>query len=408
MAPPPSPEIGDAGESLSFVKRALLVAAAVLVLQDAPLDSAIRIRDTVPLSTLQSQRSAALKLFPLSCEDSQVSTDMAALEARSPWRGADYSGGSARNAAAIIILGSLEANFGALATFKDIRANFGALDEHLLSPHGMALIIFYDFPATPDEIVVEQLFTLFGEFSWTRLPKKIKDNVTPDGEWRSPLGTRVIVKGRRFELPLYIKKEPQLLERQDWLGCAGTRRSLSYNLYTAVFSHHLLFEPLLDQFDFVFKVDTDVRFLRRAPEAPAAVMQQQGCLFLHSQIVSILFERHGSDCNNGVFDATDTFTRILGTEPASAAYRWCRDVDYFYSNFVGLNLRFSASPALLYFNRWMYECVKDGYFRFRWGDQAPWPMYLCLARDIPDLANSSDICSLQSWRENVFHHGRSL
>jgi hypothetical protein len=52
----------------------------------------------------------------------------------------------------------------------------------------------------------------------------------------------------------------------------------------------------------------------------------------------------------------------------------------------------------------MYECVKDGCFRYRWGDQAPLPMYLCLARNIPDVANSSDVCSLQSWRDSVFFH----
>jgi hypothetical protein len=411
MALPFSGATGDTTTTLCFYQRALLVAAVVLVLEDAPRDIAMHARGTAPASTLQLlPRSAALKHFPLSCEDAQVRADMAAIEARTPGGpGATYGGGSQRNAAAVIILGSLEPDFGGMAVFRDLRANFGALDEHLLSPHGMALVVLYDFPATPDEIVFEQLLALFGELSWARQAGAFNTSVTPEGEWRSPRGTRVLVKGRRFELPLYVKNEPQLLERQDWLGCAGTRRSLSYNLYSgAVFSHHLLFEPLLDQFDFLFKVDTDIRFLRRAPEAPAAVMQQQGCLFLHSQIVSILFERHGSDCNNGVLDATDTFSRILGTAPASASHRWCRDVDYFFGNFVGHNLRFSASPSLLYFNRWLYECVKDGYFRYRWGDQAPWPMYLCLSRDIPDLDNNSDICSLQSWRENVFHHGRTL
>jgi hypothetical protein len=386
--------------------RLLLLAAAVAVLYDAPPAFVSLVHAVEPAGALRPPRSAALEPFPLSCEDAQVRADMAAIAARSP-EGPDaaYVGGSRRNAAAVMIWGSLEANFGALANFRDIRNNFPALDEHLLAPHGMVLVVLYDFPATPAKLVAEQLNALFEELSWRRLPDSSHNGIPTDGEWHSPRGTRILVKGRRFELPNYIKREPQLLERQDWLGCAGSRAPLSYNLYSgAAFSHHLFFEPLLDQFDFVFKVDTDIRFVRRAPEAPSAVMQKQGCLFTHSKIVSILNEQYGSDCQNGVLDATTSFARLLGTAPASAAYRWCRDVDYFYGNFVGFNMRFLTSPYQLYFSRWMYECVKDGYFRYRWVDQAPFPMYLCLARDIPDLANSSDVCSLSSWRNSVFFH----
>jgi hypothetical protein len=388
------------------ILRAALLAAAVVVLYEAPPSFATLVRAAEPAGALRPPRSAALEPFPLSCEDAQVRADMAAIAAKSPGGpGAAYDGGSWRNAAAVMIWGSLEANFGALANFRDIRNNFPALDEHLLAPHGMVLVVLYDFPATPAELVAEQLSALFNELSWKRLPDPLRGGHPTDGEWRSLRGTRVIVKGRRFELPLYIKREPQLVDRQDWLGCAGSRPSLSYNLYAGpVWSHHLFFEPLLDQFDFVFKVDTDIRFVRRAPEAPSAVMQKQGCLFMHSKIVSILNEQYGSDCNNGVLDTTTAFARLLGNAPASAAYRWCRDVDYFYGNFIGFNLRFYTSPTQLYFSRWMYECVRDGYFRYRWADQALFPMYLCLARDIPDLANSSDVCSLQSWRDSVFIH----
>ena len=402
------------GPDQGLALRCLLLAAVSLACVGPAASPTLRTRpwEGAPLPP----RSAGLDKFPLTCDGQRVRADMAVISAMKPCpspaaKVAAIQGGKLRHAVAMIIgrLDVPEANLadghhpmGSLehASLGELRSNFGAVDEHLLAPHNMSFVFMYDFPALPEDEVSMQLGSLFSSLLWTRPPGEAAAEGDVDGEWRSPRGTRLLVKGRRFELPLYIQRAPELLERNDWLSCHGRKFSASYNLYSgAIWSHHLFFEPLLDQFDFVFKIDLDIKFLRRAPIAPASVMQEQGCLFLHTSI-----NGRDTDCQDGVFQATVAFSQLLDTSPASAKYQWCQEPHYFYGNFIGYNMYFQTTPAQLYFSRWLYECFEEGYFRHRWGDQASYPMYLCLARDIPDLRNSSDVCSLESWRNDVFKH----
>ena len=343
--------------------------------------------------------SKSLDSFPITCKEQDVSRDWAlirSLESNQLISG-QVRAGQVRSAV-VVIIGSHKPVFENMTDkkFVDFRANFPALDKHLLAPHKMALVLLYDFPANSGHFL--HLREAIHNLSWTR---PVSTDTAPDGEWRSPLGSRLLVKGRSFLLPEYIQRKTDLLDRPDWLGCAGSRLDVSYNLYSgAAYGHHIFFEPILaDNFDYVLKVDLDIRFLEQAPEAPGDLMHRQGCLFLHSQI-----KNRDNDCQDGAFEATTAFASIVGEEPASARHRWCREIDYFYGNFIGFKMAFFSSPAQLYFSRWIYECVEDGYFRRRWGDQAAPPQKLCLVRDIEDLTTSVDICDLQEWRNTVFKH----
>jgi hypothetical protein len=69
-------------------------------------------------------------------------------------------------------------------------------------------------------------------------------------------------------------------------------------------------------------------------------MQKQECPFMHSKIVSILYEEYGrilneeygNDYQNGVLDATTSLLAFL--ELLQPTQRWCRDVNYFYGNLI--------------------------------------------------------------------------
>jgi hypothetical protein len=339
-------------------------------------------------------RSKALDPFPLTCEPKGVRSDMDKIY--SSLEPAFYLEEDKPVRHAVVnIFGSLERNESA----RTLKFYFPGLDEYLLSPYQLTYVFLYDFPnMSKSSLDLEDIFR--NNLKWVKRLQGQDSSQSADGEWQSLLGTRIIVKGRKFELPLYLQREPELLNNLSWLGCVGIRRSPSYNLYSgAVFSHHILSDPSLDEFDYVFKVDLDVEFFKKAPFSPSLLMKNSKCLFLHSTIKS-----EKSDCNTGVIEATKDFANILGRSPYSQNYEWCKVPYYFYGNFVGLNLEFYSSPAQQYFSRWLYECVKDGYFRYRWGDQAPFPMYLCLTRVIPNLVNNSDVCSVESWRGSIFEH----
>ena len=306
--------------------------------------------------------------------------------------------------AVVNILGCREIRCNLSESLIDLLTNFDALDNFLLSPAQLTYVFLYDFPNMPETSKdLESFFRL--SLKWSRItPIKLEEQWEEQlhtvGEWKSIRGTRILTKGRRFELPQYIQREPELLNNPNWLGCVGIRRSVSYNLYSgAVFSHHIFSEPILDEFDYVLKVDLDILFSKIIPFSPTSLMRDKDCVFMHSEI-----KVDKSDCNAGVVQAARDFAEILGGSLSSLGYEWCAVPHYFYGNFLGFNMAFYSSPKQQYFSRWLYECVEDGYFRYRWGDQAPLSMYLCLARDIPDIKNNSDICSLESWRGTIFQH----
>lgn len=347
------------------------------------------------------RRSLALENFPLTCDETKVRLDMERLESLEPMSYVEIEKNKPLRHAVVNILGSRESKL--LDSLEELRNNFDSLDRFLLSPAKFTYIFLYDF--TDMLQASKELETFFrDELKWNRslqpFGKRTENLLVADGEWLSTRGTRILVKGRLFELPLYIQREPEVLQDPLWLGCNGHRRSVSYNLYSgAVFSHHIFSEPLLDEFDYVFKVDLDIQFLKLIPFPPSLLMRNKDCLFLHSSI-----DNGKSNCNQGVVEAAKAFSNIIRMSSNSFGFEWCDVPHYFSGNFVGYNMAFLSSPKQQYFSRWLYECVKDGYFRYRWGDQAPYPIYLCLWRHIPDIKNSSDICSIHSWRDDIFQH----
>jgi hypothetical protein len=193
------------------------------------------------------------------------------------------------------------------------------------------------------------------------------------------------------------------MDHEDWLKCDGKRRDLSYNLFSgAAFAHHLLLDPLLDTYEFTFKIDVDVNFLEQPDVDPVLAMQSADCAVLHTRLWP--GESH-HDCQEDAFEYTVEFGKLINYGPRSAQYDWCKKTDYFYANFLGLSSAVFRSPAAKLFNRWLYECTTDrGYFRHRWGDQASYPMYVCQWLDVPNVWDDPQICDFSRWRNKVFFH----
>jgi hypothetical protein len=145
------------------------------------------------------------------------------------------------------------------------------------------------------------------------------------GVYRTPRGTRAIVKARDFALPRYLQRNPQLLDRPEWLSCGG-RRDVSYNLFSgAAFSHHVYVEPVLDAYDVTFKMDVDVRFLRLPPFDPLAALA--GCSIMVTRVFP------WEICNTNSVEAFTKFAELTGRPASSAGREWLRVGDFTYGMF---------------------------------------------------------------------------
>jgi hypothetical protein len=226
------------------------------------------------------------------------------------------------------------------------------------------------------------------------------------GDFITPRGTRVRVRARGFPLPRYLQREPTLIDAPGWRTCSGRRWPLGYVLYSgAAFAHHVLTDPLLAEYDFTIKVDTDIRFFRAPPENIVVLMQEHGCAIAHTSVLS--GNGDGADCQKGAFAALLRFSELAASPIASRARPWCNrplGLDYFYGNLMGGASSFLRSEANTLLNVWLYEC-DEGYFRNRWGDQASPALYICQWLDAPALADAEGLCDLSHWRrDGVFEH----
>ena len=302
------------------------------------------------------------------------------------------------------------------ATFDDLDRNFLApfhLDHVLLFQRGAGLdcallaaarrLGWLDAPQAAGGVLVGGNDVL--------LPCLLGASVCADSDLWTPRGTRVRLRARDFALPIYLQRDPSLLDAPGWRECEGQKWSLGYVLYSgAAYAHHVYTDELLATYDYTFKVDADVRFRRRPPVDPVAVMREQRCVLAHTEVVP--GSSHAS-CQHGAFAALTQFSKKSGSPIASADYSWCSQShgpDYFYGNLMGGASSFLRSEANTLLNLWLYEC-DEGFFRSRWGDQVSPTLYLCHWLDIPSLNKSdvSNVCDFSNWRrDGVFEHGKEV
>ena len=131
-------------------------------------------------------------------------------------------------------------------------------------------------------------------------------------------------------------------------------------------------------------------------------MRKQGCAIAHTLIYP---GNESVGCQHGSFDALTEFSRLSCSYIASSAHAWCsKEGDFFYGNLWGGASSFLRSEANTILNIWLYEC-HNGYFRYRWGDQATPALYVCHWIDAPKLNALPQVCDFTQWRtDGIFEH----
>ena len=93
--------------------------------------------------------------------------------------------------------------------------------------------------------------------NWTRVaPTKPVNDV--DGEWLTPLGTKIILKAHIFAVPLYLREDPGMFDEEGYLQCPGlipknNLRQMNHIMWTAGHAHEVLFMDELADYDYLMK-----------------------------------------------------------------------------------------------------------------------------------------------------------
>lgn len=226
--------------------------------------------------------------------------------------------------------------------------------------------------------------------------------------YKTPHQTEVFLQSIIVHLPRYYLN----LRPAPPMRCGSVRLpawSLSYAMYSgAVFSYHMMQLPLLKLYDYVLKLDSDIGFLQKAPADIGAVMQKQQCIVAHTSIIM------STTCEAESVPAIAQFAQKQNLTIASINRKWCngsimgrtgRVGSIFYGNFLAFSTSYLLDQKVVALAKFLYEDWDRGYFLHRWGDQAPFTLYVCLNANIFNLKNSSLVCNLKSWRHTIFEHG---
>ena len=237
-------------------------------------------------------------------------------------------------------------------------------------------------------------------------------------EFLSPHGTHIITVPIAVNLPRYLHADPGHIQRADWLGCHGIRRSLDYNLFSgSVFSHQLLFHPILRGYDYFVKQDLDIQWHKAPVPSLFQSMREQQCVFMHSE-----YNGYGTDCGEDAPKVYELYASTrFGTSPPSKGTTWWASNDYFYGNLLGGWLGWMHSEENRQLAEFVYEDpTVPGYFPHRWGDQPPYHKMLGMwfhvsddevrgqnrtALDRPDRPPvTSKVCDFHELRNVDFTH----
>lgn len=222
--------------------------------------------------------------------------------------------------------------------------------------------------------------------------------------------------------------------------CNGRNWTRDYAIYSgAFFVAQLIWEELLDRCDFYVKMDTDVTFLRPMPyDLAARLAEMPRAVIVHTGFDPGVHRRKHhpvpipdrTTCERGIlqalrsyrkalgassfesFESSDTSTAAMSTRGAAAEMApWCEQgtgiPEVFYGNFVAYRAAFMRSEAVLSLSRHLYYEVGEGYFEWRWGDQASPVAFVCHMLPAVSLTGGDErVVLLDNLRNHIFRHGR--
>ena len=326
--------------------------------------------------------------------------------------------------------------------FHDFLKNWPSQERHLFQPWDSHLIL-----VVPEGNEAPIAVAIARTLRWKRLASLTAaqrtfpcegavdsmEEAALSGWYRTPRAVTVAVIVRRFRLPLHLQNATyaQLAPPCGPLRCCvpGSAPLRQYEvamlktwaLINTAFVHHALVDMgLLDAYDYLFKLDADIKMHRTPPFSPADYMRARGCAFLHTRHLEV--PRENAHCWQSLVNATFRFAALHGMQPRSSARGWCRDPRlYLYGNFLGFWRPFVRAPAQRALSRWLYD--NDPKY-FNYADQGAVLAYLCMWYEVAELdelqvnaSADSVVCSLSAWRgdqgyglpsEKVFSHAGEL
>jgi len=166
-------------------------------------------------------------------------------------------------------------------------------------------------------------------------------------------------------------------------------------------------------YDYYLKFDLDNRFEQTViPYSPFRMMQERGCIFLHSEFIQ------GSDeCARKTYPSAyrtaDHWAREYHTILASNSSLWFQfKKGFFFGNFISGWLGWLRSEENRSLMHYLYQDETiAGYFQHRWTDQPIWLLMLGTFYSLTDEevigGISPLICDLSQWkRSGLFVHSK--
>ena len=184
--------------------------------------------------------------------------------------------------------------------------------------------------------------------------------------------------------------------------CSGRSWTSDYAMYSgAFFAYHLLRLSLLRRYRFYVKVDSDICVHKRIP-VHWLLPNDPDVLVMHTQI-------HAStDCERGALERVRDYRSKHGAMgPMSPWCEYSEVREIVYGNFVVFNVTFMTSERVLRLTDYLYHERGEGYFKYRWSDQALIPSLLCGAaepRAVRNMNLDPRLQSLAHLRGTHFEH----
>ena len=157
------------------------------------------------------------------------------------------------------------------------------------------------------------------------------------GWYRSPRGVTILLVVRRFRRPAFIDnatfhdlaKPCGLLKCCQKDGSDAHRvleqwevdQSTEFSTINLAFVHHLLVDmDVVDNYDYIFKVDADIRFNFQPPGSPGDIMRDTGCVIMQSEILEVGSHLH---CIQPLLKTIQRFADHHGIEVKSKKHGAC-------------------------------------------------------------------------------------
>jgi hypothetical protein len=233
--------------------------------------------------------------------------------------------------------------------------NWPSQEEHLLRPwddHFMLAV-----PARDAARVVDVVTDPMGPLGWA----KVMDFTAPQlaypcdegrrdmvahpaaGWYRSRGNVTVLLVVRNFRRPRFIDNATfeELAKPCGLLKCcqkdgsdkgkmlteAEVEMSKEFSTINLAFVYHLLVDlEMVDAYDYIFKVDADIKFNYAPPRSPGTVMRDTGCVIMQSEILEVGSHLH---CIQPLLHTIGRFAKIKDIPVKSQRHGWCEQMNLY-------------------------------------------------------------------------------